>query len=313
MFLSYKRLILLRILLASLAISSCVGLPAGTSPEPSTPEKKTLGEPQGAPLKGNRKAPKEVTDYIMEWMHNKEDRLRAFASTKGGAEAWVQLDFEVETKERQSIDVEEPIHMREQRVYGKSATAADWVFKPGPKHGGLIVELKVESSAQYGSTLAQKVLEDRAKISGPIDEKYEEYDTAVLAIAWSSKTDEALTKANMIRVRTSDIKMETKSANGEDQVIRLYEWNGVLKDAAPLLKSTLEPGGPPLAKPVAGFAYALRVGEQTPQVQNPGESSADQTADTKTPSKKKVKNLVNKLKTGGNKKGSGGGASGSKL
>lgn len=203
MFLFYSPRILLAALLVSLAVSPCLTIPVGPATTrsqspvptggPSTPGKTALTNVPPAPQKGHKKAPQEITEYVVDWMESKETSFRGMSPTQGGTEIWCQFDFEIATKLRQGIDVEnEKITVREQPVYDNGRLKADWVFPHTNQHKGLIVELKVESKSQTQTDLVNKIVKDQKKVSGLLDDQYKDYDTAVLAILWNASTRKLL-------------------------------------------------------------------------------------------------------------------------
>ena len=285
MFLSYKPRKFLAVLLASLALSRCLAIPVTP---PSTPMAKNLAnapEKPGAPLKSGKKPPLEITKFVAGWMRKSETRLRGAMVTKGGVEGWVQFDLEVETKLRYGLDPETPIKLREERVYGKTDDAADWVFAPGNSHKGLIVELKVQSSSQHGRGLAAKVKKDQLKISSALQDKYKDYDRTVLAIAWDKVTQTELEKEHMVAIPKSRINLLSEAHARAGNVIQLYQWTGeLLKDGSqeqadnsrslinPDSTAEFEGRGPSLAF----------TGSETERKNTPSPHSSEGTAD-KTP------------------------------
>lgn len=320
MFLFIKPQILLATFLASLTVSPCFAVPIGSgssSPQPSntaevvtTPANKiTMDHPAQAPIKGEGRAPVEITSFVADWMRKSEARVRGMPFTQGGSEAWVQYDFDVETKLRQGISPESPTKFREVKVYEGSSKAADWVFPEGNNHKGLIVELKVESLAQATSTFASLVLADQKKVGGTLKDEYKDYDTAVLAIAWEPATKNALTKINMIPVADAKIPLTTIPG----QSVQLFEWkndSNEKKTESGDPSSSLEANTPPPKK--AGLQLRPPPGAQipqTPKVESPSGQPGDQTPGIpETPSKKTgklkegLKGAVGKLKLGGTSK-----------
>jgi len=316
MLLSYKPRILLGVLLASLAFLPCLAVPIDPSQQPaagpSTPEGKNTLPDQSAPAKGGRKASQEVTNFVADWMREKEIYFRAMESSTGGTEGWCQFDFEVECKKRNGLDFETSIGMRENKVYTKKQTAADWIFAPGNNHKGLIVELKVESTHQKGTILKSLIVKDQIKIAGKYKAEYAEYDKAVFAIAWTPESRREMENIEMIPVRGSGITMKSHP----DHIITLYVWSGDLPTET--ASNLFSPDADPLENKGKGIAFHPSPNTQPPQTpigQSPGGESPDQTpGNSQTPSKnpkEAVKNQPGKNKPD-SRKGNSGGAAGSK-
>lgn len=145
---------------------------------------------------------------------------------------WSQFDFEVFFKRLIYQNVF-AASIREKRVYGPKTPVgketngdqrqADWVFHPlADNKRGLIVELKVESDTNTGTTLRNNVISDQQKVL-EINPKYASYDVVVYAIAWNVISQTYLKEASMIAVERSNIPLNDPKRPG--LVARLYQWD----------------------------------------------------------------------------------------
>jgi len=213
---TYKTYLLLAILLAPLSSASPVNnSPPKTPPNQGTPAG-TVNAPEHA-----LSLPSHDTDHILRiWAKAQKDKLLMVPYTKGGAELWIQFEIEYAMKVDVGIPVQTAINMREQHVYENSALAADWVFKSETGQKGRIVELKVESSTQTGSTLVNNVMEDQKKVSGGLKPEFKDYETSVYALSWKKSTQEKLVAdGGMIPLSIPKLQL----ANGEE--VKLFVWD----------------------------------------------------------------------------------------
>lgn len=178
--------------------------------------------PPGAPLKAGKNTSYQIARDLADWIRSQgENGWCHIPAEAGGCEIWAQVGFTNFIKNKYRIPPSTRI--REQHVYLNSAQAADFTIPPNidsngkPLTRGIIVELKVESKSQKGAALVDLVKKDREKLEGGVKEEYKDYDKAVLAIAWTKPTKQALTKdGGMLAHHNSLVHLAaTKGKNGK--------------------------------------------------------------------------------------------------
>lgn len=190
------------------AASKPLDIPGGLAPRadapPETPKKPTIPTKQGstppdAPSKQGQLAPLAIDRYALEWMQsdtNKDKIAYSASTTNGGWESWAQFELEFFIKQKLVVPVTTKV--REVRAYADKSLAADFVFDPPPtsKNVGVILELKCENQNMQG--MKAKVQSDIAKLSKPLDAKYQKYEKMVLAMAYSPKVQKDLRDLGMV-------------------------------------------------------------------------------------------------------------------
>lgn len=168
-----------------------------TGSPPQTPAKKHPipggGEasPPGAPSKSGQHASINVDKYILDWMKkpiNAEKLAHSASTTNGGWECWTQ--FELEFYIKQQMGIPTSTQVREVRVYDDQDLSADFAFDPPATSNkkGIILELECENQKMVN--MKASVQKDIDKLKKPLKPKYQDYDRAAFAMAYTPKAQQ---------------------------------------------------------------------------------------------------------------------------
>lgn len=154
----------------------------------------------GLSVRTTSKTDYDISGPIKNMFDNNHASLQGVCQTNGGWEVAVQVLLETELRKSFKFSRKTHASLREKAVYTDSSMAADFVLPETKDKNGMIIELKCENAnSNAGAKMQSKVQGDIDKIKKLKDE-YKGYKFVVVAMAYSTKAEDALTTGLQLQV-----------------------------------------------------------------------------------------------------------------
>ena len=210
-----------------------------------------------APPLGERGSRKEykIDAVIADWMRDVriQGRLKFLCNRERGWEGWAQLEFETVFKDAFPITTD----VREQSEVFNDQQTADFVLPRTDEFTGMIIELVCENqSAQKGN--AMRTLVDRnIKKKYNVTPEYKDHTFVVLAMAFTTEAQEALTEIGMSPIPQAESSVDQGALRVYKETFSLSELTDTTEDLNQASRGLLSYGYGPesdKAKKTAGSA-----------------------------------------------------------